>query len=343
MSPHKQARPEPLFRRHPDNPILTAEDWPYPCNAVFNPAVARLDDGSTLLLCRVEDHRGQSHLCAVRSPNGTSDWIVDPVCALLPDENIPEERYGIEDARITFLPELKKWAVTYTSFGEAGPGLSLALTKDFRSYERIGQVLPPENKDAALFPERIDGKWVMLHRPVSPFSGAHIWIARSPDLRYWGDHQRVLTTRLGGWWDSGKVGLSPPPIETPEGWLILYHGVRYSASGAIYRVGLALLDLVQPEKCLLRSDEWVFGPEEPYERGGDVENVVFPCGYTVGEDGDSLNIYYGAADTYVALATSSISRLLARLKECGCPERRSAHGEERGDSAHDPAPITTRE
>ncbi len=329
MSLHPWRQAEPLFRRHPSNPILTAEDWPYPCNSVFNPAVARLDDGSTLLLCRVEDRRGQSHLCAARSPDGVSDWIVDQLCALLPSEDRPEERYGIEDARITYLPELRRWAVTYTSFGEAGPGLSLALTADFRTYERIGQVLPPENKDAALFPRRMDGHWVMLHRPVSPFSGAHIWIARSPDLRYWGEHRRVLTTRMGGWWDSGKVGLSPPPIETPDGWLMIYHGVRYTASGAIYRNGLALLDREHPEKCIHRGDEWVFGPEAPYERGGDVENVVFPCGYTIGEDGDTLNLYYGAADTSIGLATASIRRLLATLKETGGPEHRSAFGDER--------------
>jgi predicted GH43/DUF377 family glycosyl hydrolase len=328
VSPRRPQPRDPLFRRHPSNPILTARDWPYPCNSVFNPAVARLEDGNTLLLCRVEDHRGQSHLCAVRSRDGVSDWVFDPLCALLPHEDLPEERYGIEDARVTFLPELGQWVVAYTSFGEAGPGLSLALTKDFRTYERIGQELPPENKDAALFPRRIDGRWVMLHRPVSPLSGAHIWIARSPDLRHWGEHRRVLMTRPGGWWDSGKIGLSPPPIETPEGWLILYHGVRYTVSGAIYRLGLALLDRQRPEVCLLRGDEWVFGPEEPYERGGDVENVVFPCGYTLGEDGDKLNLYYGAADTSVCLATASTRELLAWLKESGRPERPSAFGEE---------------
>lgn len=329
MNLHRWRRAEPLFTRHPGNPILSAADWPYPCNAVFNPGVARLEDGTTLLLCRVEDFRGQSHLCSARSANGTSDWVIDPMSALLPSEELPEERYGVEDARITWLAELNRWIVAYTSFGESGPGLSLALTADFRTFERVGQVLPPENKDAALFPHRIGGKWVMLHRPVSPYSGAHVWIARSPDLEYWGEHRRVLTTRQGGWWDSGKVGLSPPPIETEEGWLLLYHGVRYTASGAIYRVGLALLDLEQPEICLIRGEDWVFGPETDYERGGDVENVVFPCGFTVGEDGDTLNIYYGAADTSIGLATASTRRLLEALKESGSPERRSAFGEER--------------
>jgi predicted GH43/DUF377 family glycosyl hydrolase len=113
------------------------------------------------------------------------------------------------------------------------------------------------------------------------------------------------------------VGLSPPLIETSRGWLMLYHGVRQTASGSIYRLGVALLDLHQPDRCLLRGDSWIFGPEAPYEREGDVSNVAFPCGYTLGADGDTLNLYYGAADTSVALATGSIRQLLAWLDQHG--------------------------
>jgi predicted GH43/DUF377 family glycosyl hydrolase len=143
--------------------------------------------------------------------------------------------------------------------------------------------------------------------------GAHIWLSYSSDLEHWSDHRRILAAREGAWWDANKVGLSCPLIETPDGWLMIYHGVRATSSGVLYRLGLALFDLHQPEHCLLRGDEWVFAPEAAYERAGDVDNVVFPCGYTIGEDGDTLYMYYGAADSCIALATASIRALLAWL------------------------------
>jgi predicted GH43/DUF377 family glycosyl hydrolase len=118
-----------------------------------------------------------------------------------------------------------------------------------------------------------------------------MWISYSPDLRHWGSHKLMLEARRGAWWDADKIGLSPPPIETPKGRLVLYHGVRQTATGSFYRVGLALFDLKTPEHCLCRGEEWIFCPEEPYERFGDVANVVFPCGYTIGTNGDSINLY----------------------------------------------------
>ena len=117
------------------------------------------------------------------------------------------------------------------------------------------------------------------------------------------------------WAIANKIGLSPPPIETPQGWLVIYHGVRHTGARVLYRVGLALFDLKHPEICLKRGNDWVFGPEAPYEQMGDVGYVAFPCGYTIGKDGDSLNLFYGAADTCIALATASIRELLAWLDE----------------------------
>ncbi len=304
-----------LFHRSNLNPILKAEDWPYPINSVFNAGATLLRDGTTLLLCRVEDRRGLSHLCAARSSNGFDGWKIDPQPTLLPDpDNYPEELWGIEDPRITFVPELKKYAVVYTAYTRDGPGVALALTEDFYSYERYGVIMPPEDKDAALFPERIDGNWAMIHRPMSP-ARAHMWISYSPDLKNWGKHVLMMVARKGAWWDANKIGLSSPPIETPDGWLVIYHGVKQSCSGCIYRLGLALFDLKNPEICIKRGSEWIFAPEEPYEQHGDVANVVFPCGYTIGPDGDSINIYYGAADTCIALATSSIKEMLKWLGE----------------------------
>lgn len=310
---------EVLFERHSRNPLLTARDWPYPINTVFNAGATRLTDGTTLLLCRVEDRRGHSHLSVARSRNGVDDWRIDPQPTLLPDiENHPEEIWGIEDPRITFVPELQKFAVAYTSYSRGGPGVSLALTTDFKNFERYGVIMPPEDKDAALLPRRIGGNWALIHRPVTA-SGAHIWISYSPDLRHWGSHRMILQARRGAWWDSNKIGLSPPPIETPRGWLMIYHGVRQTAAGCLYRLGLALFDLQTPERCLLRGDDWIFGPEELYEREGDVGNVVFPCGYTLAPDGDTVNLYYGAADTCIALATGSIRRMLDWLDRHGKP------------------------
>lgn len=309
-----------LFRRHERNPILTAADWPYAVHTVFNPGATRLADGTTLLLCRVEDRRGHSHLCAARSADGISGWVIDPAPTLSPDpERYPEELWGIEDPRITYVPELGKYVVAYTAFSRGGPGVAMALTDDFRTFERLGLVMQPDDKDAALLPRRIDGNFALLHRPVAA-SGAHIWMSSSPDLRSWGNHKPVLQARRGAWWDANKVGLSPPLIETSRGWLMLYHGVRQTASGALYRLGIALFSLDAPDQCLLRGDEWIFGPEAPYECNGDVGNVAFPCGYTIGDDGDTIQLYYGAADTSIALATGSIRELLAWLDVHGSPE-----------------------
>ncbi len=125
----------------------------------------------------------------------------------------------------------------------------------------------------------------------------------------------MMQARKGAWWDANKIGLSPPPIETPQGWLVIYHGVKQSCAGCVYRLGLALFDLKRPEQLLQRSKEWVFGPAESYEQRGDVANVVFPCGTTIGSDGDAINIYYGAADTSIALATGRIRDMLQWLDE----------------------------
>jgi predicted GH43/DUF377 family glycosyl hydrolase len=310
------AYPE-LLLRYEHNPILRASNWHYPIHSVFNPAATRLADGTTLLLCRVEDRRGHSHFSVARSANGVDSWHIDAQPTLLADPTHHiEELWGIEDPRITYLEELKKYAVVYTAYTRHGPAVALALTEDFVAYERLGVIMPPEDKDAALLPHRINGQWVLIHRPVSG-PRAHMWLSYSTDLKNWGGHQLMMEARWGAWWDATKIGLSPPPIKTPQGWLILYHGVRHTAAGAIYRLGLALFDLEAPERLLKRGDEWMFGPEQSYEQIGDVGYVVFPCGYTIGDDGDSIRIYYGAADTSIATATGSINAMLAWLDQQG--------------------------
>ena len=212
---------------------------------------------------------------------------------------------------MTFIEEEQRWIVAYTAYSRGGPLVSLATTEDFQTFERLGAILSPENKDAALFPVRFDGRWALVHRPASDGFGANMWISFSPDLKHWGDHRLLLEARAGGWWDAGKIGLSPPPLKTDQGWLILYHSVRTTASGSIYRLGLALLDLEDPRRVLKRSSEWLFSPSETYERVGDVGDVVFPCGWTLVDD--EIRVYYGAADTSISLATGRLSELLAWL------------------------------
>jgi predicted GH43/DUF377 family glycosyl hydrolase len=304
-----------LFTRHPGNPLLSPERWPYPINAVMNAAATQVGD-ETVLLCRVEDRRGFSHLTCARSRDGASNWVVDDRPALAYDGTHPEEEWGLEDPRVTFVAELDRWIITYTAFGREGPGVALAQTADFRTFERLGMVMSPEDKNAALLSRRVGGDWVLFHRPTS-VQGADVWLSRSSDLRSWRSPERVLGRREGGWWDAARVGMGPPPLETPEGWLVVYHGVRQTVAGGLYRAGLALLDLEDPARVLRRSAEWVLGPSADYEVSGDVPNVVFPCGLVHHPETDKLFLYYGAADSRVALATAGRTEVLEYL--LGCP------------------------
>ncbi len=170
----------------------------------------------------------------------------------------------MEDPRVTWVEDRGQWVIAYTAYSPSGPLVSLAETNDFVSFNRLGPVMPPEDKDAAVFPRRFGNRYAMIHRPVSAgSSGADIWLSFSPDLIHWGSHRVLFHARHGAWWDANKIGLSTPPLETPEGWLILYHGVRTTAGGCLYRLGLALLDLDDPCRVLRRSDEWVFAPRRP--------------------------------------------------------------------------------
>ena len=303
-----------LFKRYEKNPILTAANWPYAVHSVFNPGATLLVDGTTLLLCRVEDRRGHSHLCAARSVNGVDQWKIDDQPTMLadPQHHLPE-LWGIEDPRITWVPELNKYAILYTAYNLDGPCVALAFTNDFHTFERLGVIMPPDDKDAALLPRKIAGQWVLIHRPFRGLR-AHIWLSYSPDLQNWGTHKLIMEARFGAWWDANKIGISPPPIETPQGWLMIYHGVRLTAAGCIYRIGLALFDLQDPACCLKRGDEWVFSPEEPFELHGDVGNVVFSCGLTIAPDNDTVHLYYGAADSSIALAVGSVRSMLEWLE-----------------------------
>jgi beta-1,2-mannobiose phosphorylase / 1,2-beta-oligomannan phosphorylase len=303
-----------LFHRHPSNPILTAEDWPYPVNAVFNPAAAAVNGGITLL-ARVEDQRGISHLTVARAANGVDDWKIDTQPLLAPASDVVTEQWGFEDPRVVFVAELDRWVITCTAYGPAGPAVYLATTEDFVTLERYGIVRQPEDKNAALLPHRIDDRWVLLHRPKTEYGGARgeILLSRSPDLVSWSAPEQVLQPRAGAWWDSLRIGIGPPPLWTEHGWLLIYHGVKDTVSGEVYRVGLALLDLDEPTRVVRRLPTWVFAPLAPYERTGDVPNVVFPCGLVHDEANGDVHLYYGAADNSICRATARLDELVEAL------------------------------
>lgn len=306
LAPKEQA-PFITATRVPANPILTPERWGHGASAVFNPAVTRVGD-EVYMVARVEDRRGQSHLGVARTldPEGVADWEVDREVRLQPA--FPEEGYGLEDPRVTYLSDEDLYVLSYTAYGPGGPGVALALTRDFRHFERLGMVLAPEDKNAVLFPRRIGGRYAMLHRPLRD-GGRGIWLSFSDDLVRWRDSVPVLMPRRG-WWDEARIGSGPPPLLTSAGWLLVYHGVRETVAGTIYRAGFAILDAEEPWRVRYRHPEWILAPQAPYERVGDVPNVVFPTGMLV-LPGGKVRLFYGAADTVIAAADVDVDSLLA--------------------------------
>ncbi|GAA4243820.1 glycosidase [Dactylosporangium darangshiense] len=302
-----------LFHREATNPLLTAGDWPYPINSVFNPG-ACLHNGDTVLVCRVEDRRGISHLTVARSKDGRTNWVVDGKPLIADDPTDAHSCWGVEDPRVTYVQELGAYVIAYTAYGPGGPCVGLARTEDFLTVESLGVVMPPEDKNASLLPRMIDGHYVLFHRPVSVLSArADVWLSKSTDLRSWTTPDPVMQARSGPWWDATRIGMGPPPIETPHGWLAVYHGVKAMVATSIYRVGLVMLDLDDPTKVIRRTPSWVLGPDTDYERVGDVPNVVFPSGLVLDETTDELRLYYGAADLTVGMASARFSEVVDYL------------------------------
>lgn len=296
------------FVKHPGNPIIKREDVPYPCNTVFNAGACMYGDEYILLL-RVEDFAGKSHLTLAKSQNGVDftvgekPWITssrDPYYE-------PYERYGVEDPRIT--PIDGAYYITYTAYGPYGVRTGIGRTKDFKQFERISFATDVDSKDGVLFPKKIAGSYVMIIRPGG-MAGRRgdIWISYSPDMIHWGK-SRLLLTSEDTRWSTEKLGAATPPLLTEYGWLFFYHGVRTTPSGRIYRVGAALLELEHPQVVIGRTPHFILAPEENYERIGDVPNVVFPCGAVVEKNG-TIRMYYGVADTAIALATTHIDDII---------------------------------
>lgn len=217
------------------------------------------------------------------------------------------EAFGIEDCRIATTQE--GFFLTYTKVSPIAVGVGLMHTLDWKHFTRHGMIFPPHNKDCALFEEKINGKYYALHRPSSPaLGGNYIWLAESPDLLHWGNHQCIAVTRKDKW-DEARIGAGGAPIRTSEGWLEIYHGATKDHR---YCLGALLLDLNNPAKVLARSEQPIMEPVAPYEQTGFFGNVVFTNGHYV--EGDTIHIYYGASDEVICGATLSIKEILQTLK-----------------------------
>ncbi|ANY05114.1 glycoside hydrolase family 130 protein [Pseudonocardia sp. HH130630-07] len=342
-----------VVRRHPGNPVLTASDVPYPADCVFNAGVAKIGTGSGAEYVMVfrDDHgyRGGadfagSCLGLARSPDGV-DWTVDPRPVLTVEQarewwhDLADPRFGrseirrVYDPRITVIDDrIHLTAAVDTAHGILGAVLT---TDDLARFELHGTTVP-DNRNTVLFPERIDGAYHRLERPFASYGRADpesfdIWASRSPDLVHWGGARLVLGSEevpYGG----AKIGPAAPPIRTPQGWLAAVHVVGrsdrpLSAWGdqhwtKRYHAGLVLLDLDDPARVVGLAPEPLLSPREHYETTGFRGDVIFPCGMVAEPDGE-VKIYYGAADTCVALAVAGLDDLLATIVPIGDPRWRA--------------------
>ncbi len=244
-----------------------------------------------------------SHLRIARSHDGES-FEVAAVPTLAPWDEL--ESWGCEDPRLVRIAE--RYHLTYTAVSPLGIATRRATSDDLVHWKREGLLFPPENRNVALFPEPIGGMYYALHRPVPQMIGEPaIWLARSPDLSHWGDHQLITTTAATGW-QSGRIGAAAPPLRTPAGWLVTYHAADQANR---YCLGAMLFDLADPARCTHRLPMPILQPEEPYERDGFFSAVVFSCGAVI--MGSQLWVYYGAADQTVAAARYDLPELLAAL------------------------------
>jgi beta-1,4-mannooligosaccharide/beta-1,4-mannosyl-N-acetylglucosamine phosphorylase len=296
------------------NPILTRDAVPG-ANSIFNSAVVPFEDGYAGVF-RVDDTTRAMNLHAGRSADGVA-WELErePIAFTPADGRVAEIQERFEhayDPRVTWLED--RFYVTWCN-GYHGPTIGLAHTNDFRTFVQLDNAYLPFNRNGVLFPRRIAGAYAMLSRPSD---GGHtafgdIFYSKSPDLVHWGRHRHVMAP-LPLSWQATKIGAGPTPIETEDGWLVLYHGVLTSCNGFVYAMGAALLDLDEPWRVVARSSRYLLAPHVPYEQVGDVQNVVFPCAALVDERADRLTIYYGGADTVVCMAHAHLSEVLAFVR-----------------------------
>ena len=292
------------------NPVIPRDL--IPCsNSIFNSAVVTYKDAYAGVF-RVDDQARQMQLHAGRSQDGiTWELTHDPIRFHCDDPEIGTFIYGY-DPRVVWLED--RYYVTWCNWYH-GPTIGVGYTYDFETFYQVENAFLPFNRNGVLFPRKINGRFAMLSRPSdnghTPFGD--VFYSESPDMEYWGRHRHVFGT--AGGWQSTKVGAGPIPIETSEGWLLIYHGVLTSCNGFVYSAGAALLDLDQPWKVIARSRRYFMSPQTVYENVGDVPNVVFPCAALCDADTGRFALYYGGADTVVAVAFGYVNELIDFIKE----------------------------
>lgn len=314
-APEKQTE-LPLWRYN-GNPIIGRNPLPGVAR-IFNSAVQPYGDGF-IGVFRGEQLNGVPHIYLGRSADGIR-WEYER-------EKIP---FTDEDGkpflpRYAYDPRLVKVEDTYYIIwcqDFYGAAIGIAKTKDFKTFTRLENPFLPFNRNAVLFPRRVDGKFLMLSRPSdsghTPFGD--IFLSESPDLVYWGRHRHVMG-RGTQWWESLKIGAGAAPIETSEGWLLFYHGVTGTCNGYVYSIGGALLDIDSPATVRYRCDTFLLTPEEWYEERGFVPNVTFPCAALCDAATGRIALYYGAADSYVGLAFTTLDRVAGYIREHSVVEK----------------------
>ena len=300
---------ETVFKRYKGNPIITAEAVPR-ANSIHNSAIVPFEGGYKGIF-RVDEIDLYFTMHVGSSKDGIK-WDIDPESLKMecadPEIRIEARTY---DPRLTRIDDT--YYFTWCIDSPEGPCIGMATTKDFKAFKQRENLMPPSNRNCVIFPRKIGGKYAILHRPSdrghTPFGA--MFYSTSPDLTYWGCHRFVFSTLDNGW-QSTKIGPGPAPIETEEGWLLIYHGVWTSCNGYIYYVGGALLDLERPWKVLYRTRDYLLAPTELYERVGDVPNVVFPSAAVV-ENG-VMRLYYGCADTCISMAEAKVTDIIEFIK-----------------------------
>ncbi len=292
------------------NPVIPRDA--IPCsNSIFNSAVVPFGDAFAGVF-RVDDTGRQMQLHVGHSKDGVA-WELDPERISFQAESaeVGTFIYGY-DPRVVWLED--RYYVTWCN-GYHGPTIGVAYTHDFETFYQLENAFLPFNRNGVLFPRKINGRYAMLSRPSdnghTPFGD--IFYSESPDMQFWGHHRHVFGTANG--WQSTKVGAGPIPIETSEGWLLIYHGVLTSCNGFVYSAGAALLDLDEPWRVIARARRYFMSPQAPYENIGDVPNVVFPCAALCDAATGRLALYYGGADTVVALAFGYVGDLIDYIFE----------------------------
>lgn len=299
--------------RYSGNPVIPRNLIPS-SNSIFNSAVVPYQ-GRFAGVFRCDDRRRFMQLHAGRSEDGIH-WQLDNERIQFRGETAAELGwvYGY-DPRVIWLED--RYYVTWCNWFH-GPTIGVAYTHDFETFVQMENAYMPFNRNGVLFPRRINGKYAMLSRPSdnghTPFGD--IFYSESPDLTHWGCHRHVMAPNGG--WQSTKIGAGPNPIETTEGWLLIYHGVLTSCNGFVYSAGAALLDLEKPWKVIYRTAPYILSPQTLYECVGDVPNVCFPCAALTDAPTGRIAVYYGCADTVTGLAFCQVDELIAYVKANSC-------------------------